>query len=386
MGCYGNEWIETPHLDRLATSAVVYDSSFADSVGPRSRQAWVTGQHSQRRVLTRAPLLGDHLRQAQVTSHLLTAETELSPAWTPAGFDQTQVVRGHEGLAAAPNEVPIARLVSAASSVLKNTPADKRLLWLHAPEPGLPPEGFASLYFEDFAERGVDVAAMDREQWRNQSAVAAGAMSLVDHWIGELLQLIDTTSDGQPTLILIASARGRSWIEDFIQASPTGHKSTPATVLRDQELKTPLFLQLKHDERSSDFTGLRCQRFSQPVDLLTTLLNWFSVPQAAVAVSADGQDLIDEALSLGAARNFICSGDDDLNFSIRTDNWGCLFKLATANQAISESVQFGDSDWPEQVQLFSKPEDIWDITDLASQFPEECESFVRRWIGFRAGR
>jgi len=31
LGCYGNEWIETPHLDRLAAEGVVFDQHIADT-------------------------------------------------------------------------------------------------------------------------------------------------------------------------------------------------------------------------------------------------------------------------------------------------------------------------------------------------------------------
>ena len=31
LGCYGNEWVATPHLDRLAADAVVFDSHLSDA-------------------------------------------------------------------------------------------------------------------------------------------------------------------------------------------------------------------------------------------------------------------------------------------------------------------------------------------------------------------
>src|SRR5947209_3244073 len=43
VGCYGNEWIDTPTLDRLAAEGVVFDQHYADSVGS-SRSCW-TGRY-----------------------------------------------------------------------------------------------------------------------------------------------------------------------------------------------------------------------------------------------------------------------------------------------------------------------------------------------------
>ena len=31
LGCYGNEWISTPHLDRFAEKAIVFDRAYAAS-------------------------------------------------------------------------------------------------------------------------------------------------------------------------------------------------------------------------------------------------------------------------------------------------------------------------------------------------------------------
>src|SRR5258708_19261797 len=45
IGCCGNDWIETPHLDRLATEAVVFDQHFCENVDPAAaNHAWWTGQ------------------------------------------------------------------------------------------------------------------------------------------------------------------------------------------------------------------------------------------------------------------------------------------------------------------------------------------------------
>ena len=37
MRCYGNEWIQTPHLDRLADSSFVFENAVRDAAGLYSR-------------------------------------------------------------------------------------------------------------------------------------------------------------------------------------------------------------------------------------------------------------------------------------------------------------------------------------------------------------
>ncbi|OWK43352.1 sulfatase [Fimbriiglobus ruber] len=46
LGPYGNEWIATPNLDRLAAEGVVFDNHFSDCPDPAAaRKAWRTGRH-----------------------------------------------------------------------------------------------------------------------------------------------------------------------------------------------------------------------------------------------------------------------------------------------------------------------------------------------------
>src|SRR5262245_14740164 len=47
LGCYGNDWTDTPSLDRLAAEAVVFDRHYADRVDAAgARHAWRTGRYS----------------------------------------------------------------------------------------------------------------------------------------------------------------------------------------------------------------------------------------------------------------------------------------------------------------------------------------------------
>src|SRR5260370_31706046 len=44
IGCYGNEWVQTPNLDRLAAEGIVFDQHYADQPDAAGAQrAWQTG-------------------------------------------------------------------------------------------------------------------------------------------------------------------------------------------------------------------------------------------------------------------------------------------------------------------------------------------------------
>src|SRR5688572_32413270 len=46
LGAYGNEWIGTPHIDRMAAEGVVFDRHVSDCPDPAAaRRAWRTGRH-----------------------------------------------------------------------------------------------------------------------------------------------------------------------------------------------------------------------------------------------------------------------------------------------------------------------------------------------------
>ena len=46
LGCYGNSWIETPNLDRLAAEGVVFDHHFPENLTTLpTRRSWWTGRY-----------------------------------------------------------------------------------------------------------------------------------------------------------------------------------------------------------------------------------------------------------------------------------------------------------------------------------------------------
>ena len=46
LGCYGNAWVETPHLDRLASESTVFDFHFPENLTTLpTRRSWWTGRY-----------------------------------------------------------------------------------------------------------------------------------------------------------------------------------------------------------------------------------------------------------------------------------------------------------------------------------------------------
>ena len=220
LGCYGNEWIETPHLDRLASEAVVFDRHFAEQVGSLAGTSLGTGRLPRDASTATAESDGawsNVTAAAGVELHLLR-ECD-AQSWSLAFQTKTRTsVESQHELNPQPDAIPFARLVRAACATLAEPRGTaSRIVWLHSagiPEPWLPPEGFATLYFEDYEERGCDMSAVTADNWGTHPAVYAGYVSLIDHWLGELLTAVKTSAATEPTLLVFVAARGCDWTKE----------------------------------------------------------------------------------------------------------------------------------------------------------------------------
>lgn len=365
IGCYGNEWIETPNFDKLASAGVVFDLHFADVVDDRAGSAWftattVSGTPEQKQLES----LSSHLKQVGAKSKFISAVQNAS--WmNDVSFDHFDSVEGQIGPYAQPSEVPIAHLVKAAVAAWKDPSfqSDKRILWLHAPEPSAPPEGFDSLYFEDFEERGQAVDELSAEERRGHPATYAGSVSLIDHWLGELISGLDLDNEQSPTLLIVAAAKGNIW-----QPMP-GAQDTSDTryLLTDQTIQTPLILRFWNDNRFTILQGQREHRLTQTQDVMLTLVDWFG---GLDPDDANRRSLLRQLLQPVPSRERIriCHGDKD--FAIRAREWLAIQGQPTVTGSPSANLT-------PPGHLYVKPEDVWDRNDVAAQNPEIVSKLLR---------
>jgi len=363
LGCYGNDWIETPHWDRFASTGAVFDRHFADTPGPLAGMAWVNGRHALSVQGHGVPTsLGRRLKSNGVVTKLITA-VEIQDWQRRAEFDNTQTVAGRDGFDVQPDEVSFAQVVKAGLSAWNESSFREcpRLLWLHSPGPNRAPQGFDSLYFEDFEERGERIAELTDEARSQHPAVYAGAVSLLDHWLGELLTGIE--QNVEPTLVVIMAAQGHLWhrISPSRLSAPRSHRAS----LNDQLVRTPLTLKVIGDNRFKDTGSLRSDRLVQTIDLVPTLLDWFNITSEPNDESPVGQSWLRELTEDAPARAFLWIGGNGSADAIRSADWLCV-----RDRHLESTTDPTASAAPDFVSLFAKPEDIWDVDDIASQQPE----------------
>lgn len=104
LGCYGNDWIQTPHLDRLAAESVVFDHAYAEGCPTiPTRRALMTGRYTLPfrgwgPLLPEDTTLADRLWAMGIRTALIT---DTAPMHLPGygyerGFDFVHHVRGQE--------------------------------------------------------------------------------------------------------------------------------------------------------------------------------------------------------------------------------------------------------------------------------------------------
>src|SRR5205809_5229954 len=80
VGCYGNEWVQTPNLDRLAAEGIVFDQHYADQPDAAGAQrAWQTGCYQ-----LPSPSEADSVHQAPANHFPRLGEAGIGTAWITA--------------------------------------------------------------------------------------------------------------------------------------------------------------------------------------------------------------------------------------------------------------------------------------------------------------
>ena len=104
LGCYGNNWIKTPNLDKLASESAVFDYCYAEGLPTiPTRTTFFTGRFTfpfrgWQRLEPTDILLAEVLWNKGYTNALITDVYHMhKPTMAfERGFDFTQHIRGHE--------------------------------------------------------------------------------------------------------------------------------------------------------------------------------------------------------------------------------------------------------------------------------------------------
>lgn len=397
LGCYGNSWIETPYLDRLASSAVTFDNCFAavppPSSDPNYRSA--TGPDHDRLELISA--LGEAGVRVSLCSEDDADDSILGHS------DRSIHVKGSDAPEAPAAERPFRKLIDAAIALLDEPSASSTpsLLWIASrgvPSPWLPPAEVAGAYWDEFfderefnlllssltEENDKDRASSrsrttddrlasglaelstaglfhrfqtsaSRELTNLNRAVYAAYVSAIDAWLGLLLDRLDVEHTADWLLIVTGRAG------DLLGTHPAIADGCPP--LLDPHLRVPLLIH----RSGAEHWGTRRRRLAGTPDVFATLADWFKI---------DMQPPTEDSISLLPAvagshhaprRECVFSGGADVGWSVRTPEFRCV---------IGEARHGGDP--PEETWLFLKPDDVADMLNVADQYPDVTSSLRDR--------
>ncbi len=325
LGCYGNGWIRTPNLDRLALESVVFDRAYAASFPTvPNRRDVLTGRFcftysdwaplpEEEVVLAEVMKAGGYVTALVAdTPHFLAHGYNFS-----RGFDGWEWIRGQEHdewrtsprdpeLPCAPEKLRlpyvtvkqylrnvsdrrgegdyfVARTMRRAAAWLEeNLDSQPFLLYVDTfdpHEPWDPPKWYVDQY--DPGYQGEEVIYpryapcdfLSEAELKHVRALYAGEVSLVDTWIGKLLARVDELGLRDNTVVIFTTDHGFYHGEHGLMGksllTEEYHSSVP---LYEEVARIPLLVRLPGQR-----AGHR-QAFAQPPDLMPTILDLAGIP------------------------------------------------------------------------------------------------------------
>ncbi|MBI4581632.1 MAG: sulfatase [Planctomycetes bacterium] len=327
LGCYGSTWVKTPHLDKFSGKSVVLDQAYVSSFPTvPCRNDVLTGRYTftykpWAPIDPDAVTLQETLARAGIRTALI-ADTRHPFAGEmnyQRGFEATHLIRGQEGekfksepaepkfpcdvnkLRSGPRVVTnylrnvhdrrgeedyfVAQTMRAAADWLRGRKThDPFFLYVDTfdpHEPWDPPRQYVDRYDPGYTGQEVIYPRYDR--WRDFlteaelkhcRALYAAEVSLVDRWIGHLIETVETLGLLGDTLVIVASDHGFLLGEHgFIGKlciRDSGRQSLP---LYPEISRIPMILSYPGGR-----PGTRLNLLAQPVNLMPTILEFLGVP------------------------------------------------------------------------------------------------------------
>ena len=313
LGCYGNNWIHTPYLDRFAKMAVVFDRAYLCSFPTvPARFELLTGlvafpTRGWEPMPPQQVTLADRLReQGYVTMGIFDTANLMRRGFNyMKGFHAFEWIRGQEGdehsidyyeveLGAPPAKLRsgwehnlyqhrrstrfrvherdyfVAQTMQTASDWLeRNYKWEKFFLYLDTFDPHEPwdaPEWYLRLYEKewqgdrlDYPKGGPLEGVYTEAEIRHIRALYAAEVTLVDKWVGRLLEKIEDLGLLENTLVIFTTDHGTQHGEHGLLMKGFG--------MYEETCRIPLLLYHPHLRG-----GRRCRALVQLPEVAATIL------------------------------------------------------------------------------------------------------------------
>lgn len=347
LGPYGNPWVATPTADALASEVVVFDRHFADDPSP-------AGVHG-----SCPPPLIAALRAAGVTAALVDDRKSRLPddrCWD-------NVIPTEPDRHPTPAEALLAAVRAALDQLAGRSPW---LLWVET-ERLLPPWDLELETYQHYASTSGGFAADESEsetpeieptdeptpgpfdpeddrEWQRLHNSFAAAVTAFDAELGELVREWRARGLDQSAAWIVTSGYGWPLGEHGI-VGPSGSR------MHEELVHLPLLMRLPGHSQGMR----RVSAFTQASDLAPTIGDLLGVPPPP---NLPTMSLLPLTIGPVAHWRDTAQSATGPERAIRTADWAFLAAVPGA-------------DLPPR--LYRKPDDIWEVNDLAPRHPDECD-------------
>ncbi len=342
LGYYGNEIVSTGNFDRCAARSTVFDQHYGENFAesPRSH-SWWTGRYtfpletSQQQPRS---TLFERLQQHGVVTRLLHVPGGHVPLPSSHNQDdeESESATGRVGVHST-FESLVQNGIEFIDAQIKNA-TPRWMLWLKA--------------------RGVHTDDAPSEN-TNRPGPADAAEAIyseverIDEVFGKLWSRVSELAVDGPVLFMLTADR-----PCFVGNTAEGATANSAIIHQDVA-RTPLLIA----SFQGDSVGSRRQSLVQTIDVAPTLLEWFEI--GADKTAQHGQSLLPEISEVRELnRDSIFFGSRNVFSGIRTASF-LLIRSEAENG-------------PKSSALYEKPEDRWNVHDVAQQFPDVAAELAAR--------
>ncbi|MCI0439375.1 MAG: sulfatase-like hydrolase/transferase [Chloroflexi bacterium] len=434
LGCYGNTWIKTPAFDRFAERAAVFEQAYIASY-PTIPNRWDhhTGRYGFP-IRGWEPLspgdvtLAQILSQQGYTTYLIYDPPQLGyhnydytrgfTAWNwvrgqhadpyitdtdiptplPAqrhklrGVEATKLYLRNQGYCRYERQYKVARIAQTAIDWLEtNYNHEKFFLWVDMWDPHEPfdPPWYNHALYADPDYEGDHLIYpqygrwdyMTPEELRDVRALYAGQVTLVDRWIGYVLDTIEKLGLFENTLVIWTTDHGHLFGEHDLEGKPGGQYGN----LYETTTRIPLLIH--HPEGVGQ--GRRVSGIAQPVDTLPTILDAAGVP---IPSQVHGRSLLPMMDGkAGSPRRYAFSGRFPavLAGATRQPGVGHLFDGWVGSDRVVEAITVTDDRWTLIASPLGRPSELYDIAadpqqerNLTDQHPQLAEEMRKALVEF----
>ena len=323
LTCYGNDWVQTPNLDRLAAKGVVFEGHYSGSVPcmPARREMWTgteefwwrwwgplepwdrTLAYEMGRHGVTSQLITDHYHYFEWGSHsyeydfdgylsvrghehdnLRTRPYGQAPAWAMVMLERRPVdapiyvrnVQDYEG----EQDFFSPRVLAETAHWLRHErPEGPWYLHVDAFDPHEPfhiPEPYRSMYTQEdhcqyspwpnYGRVDQGSSAISTEELAWVRAQYAGKVTMADRWLGRVLDALDEQQLWDDTVVILTTDHGH-YLGDH------GWIGKPECPVYDTLAHTPLLMWWP-----GCANGSRCAASTQTIDLYPTPLEMMGLP------------------------------------------------------------------------------------------------------------